>query len=85
MEFNQKRERIYDTKGDLIGSGDQTKGNIFYLDMTSETLLMVKFDDVRLWNRILCHVNFDTFVSVSKMKKVRGFPKLSKPENMTCK
>ena len=48
MEFNQKKTMIYDAKGEFIGSGDQTRGNLFYLDMTSETCLMVKFDDVWL-------------------------------------
>ena len=31
------------------------------------------------------YVNFDNLVSISKMKKVRGFPKLKKLDNAMCK
>lgn len=27
------KERLFDDKGKLIGSGKQTKGNLFYLDL----------------------------------------------------
>ena len=30
-------------------------------------------------------MNFDNLVSISKLKKVRGLPKLKKPENAMCK
>ena len=30
-------------------------------------------------------VNFDNLVNISKMKKVRGLPKLKKPDNVMCK
>ena len=46
VEFNQKRAMIYDAKGEIIGSGDERRCNLFYLDVTSETCLMVKFDDI---------------------------------------
>ena len=49
------------------------------------TCLIGKFDDVWLWNKRLCHVNFDNLISISNMKKVRGFPKLKKPNNIMCK
>ena len=76
---------IYDAKGELIGSGDQTRGNLFYLDVTGETYLMVKFDDVCLWHKRQYHVNFDNLVSIRKMKKLRGFPKLKKLDNVIYK
>ena len=85
MEFNHRKARICDVKGELIGSGDKTRGNLFYLDMTSETCLMVKFDDVWLWNKKQCHVKLDNFVNISKIKKIRGLPKLKKLENVICK
>ena len=85
VEFENKKTKIYDTNGKLIGSGDQTRGNLFYLDMNDGTFLVVEFDDVWLWNKRLCHVNFDNLVSISNMKRVRGFPKLKKPNNMICK
>ena len=46
---------------------------------------MVKSDDVWLWNKRLCHVNFKNLVSISKMKKLRGLPRLKKPDNVICK
>ena len=46
---------------------------------------VAKFDDVWLWHKRLCHVNFDNLVNISKMKKVRALPKLKKPENIMCK
>ena len=57
----------------------------FYLDMNDVTCLVVEFDDVWLWNKKLCHVNFDKLVSISNMKRVRGFPKMKKPDNVICK
>ena len=85
VEFNQKRALIYDAKGKLIVSGDQTRGNLFYLDASSEACLIVRFDYVWLWHNILCHVNFDNLVSISKMRKLRGLPKLKKLDNVTWK
>ena len=85
VEFNQKGAIIYDAKGELIGSGDQTRGNLFYLDISSETCLIVKFDDVWLWHKRLFHVNFDNLVNINKMRKLRGLPKLNKPDNVICK
>ena len=76
---------IYNFEGKLSGSGERTKGNLLYLDETTETCLMVKSDDVWLWHKRLCHVNFDNLVSISKMMKLRGLPKLKKPKNTMCK
>ena len=83
--FGNKTAKIYDTDGKLIGKGDQTKSNLFYLDMDDVSYLFAKFDDEWLWHRRLCHVNFDNLVNISKMKKVRGLPKLKKPDNIMCK
>ena len=41
VEFYHKRAMIYDGDGEPIGSGDQTRGKLFYLDMTDETCLFV--------------------------------------------
>ena len=76
--FNQRKASIYNAKGKIIGSGDQTKDSFFYLDEISETCLIVKYDDVWFGHKRLCHVNFDNLVSISKMKKLRGLPKLKK-------
>ena len=68
-----------------LGSGDQTRGNLLYLDMFDETCLFAQFDDVWLWHKRLCHVNFDNLVNISKMKKIRGLPRLKKHDNVICK
>ena len=47
--------------------------------------MMVKYDDVWLWHKKLCHVNFDTLLSINKTKKLRGVPKLKKPKNTMYK
>ena len=59
--------------------------NLFYLDIEDATYLLVKFDNVWLWHKRLCHVNFDNLVSISNIRKIRGFPKLKKPNNIMCK
>ena len=61
----------------------QTRSNLFYLDMENATCLVVRLDDVWLWNKMLCHVNFDNLININKKKKVRGLPKLKKLENTT--
>ena len=77
VEFGNKTAKIYETNGNLIGKGDQTRSNLFYLDIEDATCL-VKFDDEWLWNTRLYHVNFDNLISINDMKKVRGLPKLKK-------
>ena len=41
VEFENKIAKIYDTDGKLIGKGDQTRVNLFYLDMNDVTCLVV--------------------------------------------
>ena len=72
VEFGNKTTKIYGINGKLIGKGDQTRSNLFYLDIEDVNCLAIKFDD--LW---LCK-NFDNLISISDMKKLRGFPKLKK-------
>ena len=69
----------------MIGKGDQTRSNLFYLDIEDDTFLAVKIDDVLLWHKNLYHVNFDNLISINNMKKVRGLSKLKKHDNVICK
>ena len=85
VEFENKSTKIYDTNGKLIGKGDQTRSNLFYLDIEDATCLIEKFDDVWLWHKRLCHVHLDNLISISNMKRVRGLPKLKKLDNIICK
>ena len=72
MEFENKTAKIYYTNENLIEKGDQTRSNLFYLNMEDASFLIVQTDDVWLWHKRLCHLNFDNLISISKMKKVRG-------------
>ena len=85
VEFGNKTTKIFDTNGNLIGKGDQTRSNLFYLDIDDATCLVAKIDDTWLWHKILCHVNLDNLISISHMKRVRGLPKLEKLDNVICK
>ena len=85
VEFEDKIAKIYDIDGKLIRKGDQSRANPFYLDMNNSTCLVVEFDDIRLWNKRLCHVNFDNLVNIMNMKRAKGFPKLKKPNSIDCK
>lgn len=85
FEFRNRKAKNYDADGKLIGSGDQTRGNLFFLVMNEENFLIVQFDDVWLWHKRLCHVNLESMISISKMKRVNGFPKLKKPDNVIYK
>ena len=69
----------------MIRKGEQNSSNLFYLDIGDATYLIVETNDVWLWHKRLCHVNFDKLISINDMKKVRGLPKLKKPNNIMCK
>ena len=43
--------------------------------MNNATCLVVEFDDVWLWHKRLCHVNFDNLVIINNMRKVKKIPK----------
>ena len=73
VEFENNVAKIYDTNGRLIGRNDQTRINLFYLDIEDATCLVVKFDDVWLWNKSLCHVNFDNLSISVTWEKLEVF------------
>ena len=85
VEFHNKKAKIHDGDGKLIGTREKKRGNLFYLDLSEETCLFTKQENVLLWHKILCHVQFENLVNISKMNKVRGFPKLKNPDNALCK
>ena len=85
VEFHNREAKIHDDDGKLIGTSEKTRGDLFYKDLSEETCMFVQQEDVWLCQKRLCHVNFDNFVNISKMKEVRGLPKLKKPDNVMCK
>ena len=79
------KARLMDDKGKLIGSGKQTKGNLFYLDLGECSRFIAQIEESYLWHKRLCHVNFDNMVKITKFKIVRGIPNLKKPNVGLCK
>ena len=82
VEFMRGKARLLDDKGKLIGSRKQTKGNLFYLELGECSCSIAQFDEIWLWHKRLCHVNFDKLVEIKKKRRVRGFPTLSKPNKV---
>ena len=79
------KARLLDDKGKLIGSGKQTKGNLFYLDLGDCSCLIAQVEGSWLWHISLCHVNFNSMVKIRKFRKVRGIPSLKKLDVGLCK
>lgn len=59
VAFESKKVKIFDDGGRLVGTGAQSKGNLFYLNNDESSCLMMKNKDAWLWHKRLCHVNFD--------------------------
>ena len=59
VEIENKIAKIYDTHGKQIEKIDQTRDNLFHLDIEDATCLAIEFDYVGLWHKRLCHVKFD--------------------------
>ena len=76
---------LLDNKGKLIGSGKQTKGNLFYLELGDFSCFIAQVEERWQWHKRLCHVNFANMVKISKFKKVRGIPNLKKTNIGLCK
>ena len=76
--------KFFDEYGRLVGTGTQSKGNLFYLNMDQSSCLLIKDEDAWLWHKRLCHVNFDNMIKISKKKRVRGLPNLSRPDHAMC-
>ena len=68
-----------------IGSGNQTKGNLFYLDISESSCFIAQVEKIWLWHKRLCHVNFDNLIKIRKKKRVRDIPSLRKPDMGLCK
>ena len=79
------KAKLLDGKGNLVGTGRQKKGNLFYLDLTKSSCFIAQVEESWLWHKRLCHVNFNNMVNISKNRRVRGNPILNKPKSATCK
>lgn len=85
LEFIRGKAKLLDGKGNLVGSGKQTKGNILYLDLGKNSSFIAQVEESWLWHKRLCHIKFDNLVKISKHKRVRGLPSLRKPNMGLCK
>ena len=74
------KAKLLDGKGNLVGSGKQIKGNLFYLDLSESSCFIAQVEESWLWYKRLCHVNFDSLDKIRKNKRVRGIPSLRKPD-----
>ena len=79
------KAKLLDGKENLVGSGKQTKGNLFYLDLSESSCFIAQVEESWLWHKRLCHVKFDNLVKISKNRRVRGIPSLRKPDMGLCK
>ena len=80
-----KKAKLLDGKGNLVGSSKQTKGNLLYLNFSESSCFIAQVEERWLWHKILCHVNFDNLVKIRKYRRVRGIPSLRKPNMGLCK
>lgn len=85
LQFIEKTYIIKDKDGKMIRTRTRSKGNVFQLNPTEMTCLVVKFDKSWLWHRRFYHINFDNIVKVSRTFVVRDFPKITNPTNVVCK
>ena len=72
-------------EGKLLGIGTRTRGNVFQLNSTKITCLVANIDNIWLWHRRFCHINFDDIVKASRTFAIRDLPKITKPTNIVCK
>ena len=85
VEFvNGKTKILYD-KGNLVGSSKQIKANLFNLNLRECSCFIAQIEESLLWDKIICHVNFDNLVKIRKHKRLRGIPSLRKPNVSLCK
>ena len=60
------KAKLLDEKGNLVGFGKQTKGNLFYLDLSESSCLIDNVEERWLWHKRLCHLKFDNIVKIRK-------------------
>ena len=74
------KAKLLDGKGNPVRTSNQTKRNLLYLNLTESSCFLAQVEESCLWQKKLCHLNFDNLVNISKNKRVRGIPSLKKPD-----
>ena len=85
FNFNKGSCKKFNKIGKLLVNREQSRGNLFYLNIFYNTCMIARNDNNFLWHKILCHVNFESIVNVEKKKCLRGLTPITKPNNATCK
>ena len=58
---------------------------MFYLELGECSYIIAQFEEIWLWHRRLCRVNFDNLIKIRKFKNVKGIPNIKKHEVGLCK
>ena len=45
VEFMNEKSKLLDEKGNLVGIDSQTKGNLFYLDLTKSSCFLAQVEE----------------------------------------
>ena len=53
VEFMKEKAKLLDEKGNLVGSGKQTKCNLFYLDLSDCLCFIAQIEESWLWHKRL--------------------------------
>ena len=63
------KAKLLNGKGNLVVTGNQTKGSLLYLDLAEISCFLGQVDENWLWHKSLCHVNFDNLINIRKKKE----------------
>ena len=48
-------------------------------------MFTTQVEEIWLWHKRLCHLNFDNLLKIRKHRRVKGIPSLKKPDVGLCK
>jgi hypothetical protein len=84
--FTSKDCKIkYVTSRQVVAKGIRTENNVYVLKENREEFHLRRHDESWLWHRRLGHLNFDHLIKLKKLKVVKDLPRISKPQDSTCK
>ena len=75
LQFGKNTYVIKKKEEKLLDTSTRTRGNVFQLNSTEITCLVVKIDNSWLWHKRFCNINFDDIVKASRTFAVRDLPK----------
>lgn len=69
----------------MIATGKRTDGNVYRLRRVCGYCLMAQINEIWLWQRKMCHINFDNLVRISSIQVMRDLPNITKLVISICK